>query len=80
MEIKRIMTQERVFTTVQTIKSAITRWEETESVRDRSQIGWREAIPQSHYRFIETMAENDECTASELKLLLTAKFGMENMM
>lgn len=26
------------------------------------------------------MAENDECTASELKALPTAKFGMENVM
>ena len=28
----------------------------------------------------EAMAENDECTASELKVLFTDKFGMENVM
>ena len=33
-----------------------------------------------HYRFIdETMTENDERTASEMKTLLSAKFGAENV-
>ena len=42
---------------------------------------WRGAlIFQSYYRFIEdTMAENDECTPSELQTLLTTKFWLENM-
>lgn len=38
-EINRILAQEGVFTTVQTIKNTITRWEETGSVRDQPQIG-----------------------------------------
>lgn len=77
-EIKRIMAHEGVFTTAQTIKNTIARWEETGTVRDRPRIGRRVMVPQSHYRFIdETMAENDECTASEMKKLLSAKFGAD---
>ena len=37
-------------------------------------------VPQSHYHFIdETMAESDGCTAADLKELLTATFGAENV-
>ena len=80
-EIKRILAQEGIFTTVQTIKNTITRWEETGSVRDRPRIGRKSTIPQSHYRLIdEAMALNDEYTAmSELKTLLAARFGVENV-
>ena len=43
-------------------------------------IGERVTVPQSHYRFIdETMAENDECTASEIRTLLSAEFRAENV-
>ena len=79
-EIKRLMAQERVFTTVQTIKKTITRWEATRPVQDRPQTVWRATISQNYYRLMdETMAENDECTASEVKMLLAAMFGAENM-
>ena len=58
----------------------IASWEETGTVRDRPRIGRRVTVPQSHYCFIdETMAKNDECTASEIKKLFSAKFRAYNM-
>ena len=60
--------------------NTITRREETRSVQDRPQIGKIATVPQSHYCFIDdTMTKNDECTAVDLKELLTAKLGAENV-
>ena len=78
--IKKLLALEGVITTHQTIRNTITRWQETGSIRDRPQIGQAKTMPDSHYRLIdETMAENDECTAGDLKKLLFKKSGEENV-
>ena len=65
-QIKRALAQEDVFTTLQTIKNAITRWQETGSVLDRLWKGQAKTIPLNHYRFInDAMAENDEHTGED---------------
>ena len=65
------MAQEGVFTTVQTIKNTIARWEETGTVRDQPRMRRRVTVLQSHYHFIdEAMAENDDCTTSEINYSL----------
>ena len=75
-EIRRTLAREGVFTTHQTITSTITRWQATGSVQDRPRIGQVKTIPSAHYRFIDAaMADNDELTASGLKMLLVKEFG-----
>ena len=70
------MAREGVFTTHQTITNTITRWQATGSAEDCPQIGQVKAILPAHYRFIDaTIAENDELTASDLKMLLVKEFG-----
>ena len=65
-QIKRTLAQEGVFTTLQTIKNAITRWQETGSVLDRLWKGQAKTIPLNHYHFInDAMAENDEHTGED---------------
>ena len=71
---------EGIVTTHQTIKSTITRWQKTGSVRDLSSSGPPKSIPESHYRCIdEAMTRNDELTASALKDILTKKFAAANV-
>ena len=77
-EIRRTLAREGVITTHHTITNTITRWQTTGSVQDRPQIGQVKAIPETHYRFIDAaMAENDELTASDLKVMLAKEFGEE---
>ena len=75
-KIKRTLAREGVFTTHQTITNTITRWQATGSVHDRQRIGQVKAIPPAYYHFIDaTMTNNDELTASDLKMLLVKEFG-----
>ena len=79
-EIERLLAAEGIRTTRQTVKSTITRWQESGSVRDRPRTGPPRKVPERHYRIIdEAMSKDDELTASDLKELLAKTFPTDEV-
>ena len=77
-KMERTLSQEGIITTRQTIKNTINRWLKTGSVIDMPRTGAPKKVPLTHYRCIdEAMSTNDELTATDLKDILTKKFGEE---
>ena len=77
-KMERTLSQEGMITTRQTIKNTINRWLKTGSVIDMPRTGAPKKVPLTHYRCIdEAMSTNDELTATDLKDILTKKFGEE---
>lgn len=79
--IARILATEGIFTTHQTVRNTITRWQKTGSVRDLPRSGPLKRVPEIHYCCIdEAMTRNDELTASGLKDTFSKRFGAANVL
>lgn len=79
-EITRILAMEGVFTTCQSVKNTITKWQKTGSVRDLPRSRLPKRVLEIHYRCIdEAMTSNDEIAASGLKDILSKRFGATNV-
>ena len=79
--IARILATEGIFTTHQTVRNTIRRWQKTSSVRDLPRSGPLKRVPEIHYRCIdEAMTRNDELTASGLKDTFSKRFGAVNVL
>ena len=79
-QMRRILALEGIITTSMTISNTISRWHLTKSTRDCPKSGPPAKVPESHSRCIDdTMADNDELTASDLKDILIKEFGVEKV-
>ncbi len=77
---ERILAMEGIITTRQTIRSTITKWQKTGCTMDSPRSGRPKKVPEDHIRCVDNaMAENDELTASDLKDILTKKFGAQTV-
>ena len=78
--IARVLATEGIFKTCQTVKNTIPRWQKTGFVRDYPRSGAPKRVPEVHYRCIgEAMTGNDKLTASELRDILSKKFGAQKL-
>ena len=76
--IARVLATEGIFKTCQTVKNTIPRWQKTGFVRDYPRSGAPKRVPEVHYCCIgEAMTGNDKLTASELRDILSKKFGAQ---